>query len=711
MLPAFMNALSSKVYELFPEVDGVNHLDPENDAAALAECDKVLMLGAAPIVGDRSLKTPARWQPETHQTVYRAPSVKEVMHTPGGLTKLAYGLNLYVTDAGYAPDFEFLYTRITGDTKKFRLNPAREYIVDIEVSGDISKDEPEDCDLLAVSLLWEYRGKPKIIVFDQSALANPTWLAVLIRLLTGSRSLVAHNGKFDFRWINRILGTDLYPADDTMLMHHSMFPGAGEHGLKQLAQRILGAPEWEAGIEQWLGKVKNVATKRNHYERIPQHALCRYNAQDVGWTWMLLRRFRAMLSVRPAETRAYALEMEAAHLFQEVEQTGMPIDREYGDYLTRHFTGALEQAKQDLYAVSHEGFNANSPPQVKAYFKGLGFHLASTDETSLTKLRMNGVETNFIDALLKVRSITKALSTYVTGPLSKLRNGSIFVHSVFKIHGTTTGRLSCSNPNVQNVPNDDDTAEGMPSLRRLYKAPDGWVFVGADYSQAELRVIAELADDVQMLWDLRDGAPDFFDNMLPTVWPEMDFSVLDKSARKPFRLKLKRIVYGLNYGRSAWAIAGALTIEGTPTSEEEAQAIADAYLGRYPGLQAWRAGTMDNVYADNWVTPFGRVFQQDTVAGNGRSVQNAAWAFMPQSTASDICLTAAIDLQKWLKANGFKARICATVHDAIYTLSPVEEAEAVRDATERCMVASAVKLYNRCPFPVDGHIAQEWNAA
>jgi DNA polymerase-1 len=708
MLPSFVDALSQLCAEYFPEVDSLNHIDVEY-IDELNAADRVLLLGPVPSIstnGSSHKKDWTFWEPREGQRVYHAPSVKEVMGTPGGLTKLSYALGLYLSPIQFEDDFVAEYTRISADHETAYPSPREgdELVVDIEVSGDIDKDEMADCDLISVSILWvDKSGDPQIIVFDKSALEDWEYVADLTLILHQSKDkLTGHNGKFDFRWLTAKLGLQLYVADDTMLMHHAMFHGAGEHGLKPLARRILGAPEWEVDLKQY--------TKgKSHYERIPQDILCQYNAQDVFWTWMLRERFRTMLASRPNQQRAYELEIAASRMLQDVEAFGMPIDLEYADYLDNYYTHQYEEAIEELHRVAQRPINPNSPKQVKEYFADLGVRLGSTDVANLTKCVMNGVAVDFIVALIKCRKITKAHSTYVKGPVSKLR-GDNRVHPIFNVHGTTTGRLSCRNPNVQNVPNDEDKDSGMPSLRRMYSAPAGWVFVGVDYSQAELRVIAELADDLVMLHDLRAGAPDFFDNMLSSIWPAVDFTELSKEQRKPYRLKLKRIVYGLNYGRSAWAIAGALTLDGTPTTEDEAQAIADNYLGRYAGLRAWRASTMQHVYDNDWNSPFGREFQMDVITGNIRQVQNAAWAWKPQGIASDICLTAAIDIHQWMKSVDFGGgSICATVHDAIYALVPEQYGDEVQAGITERMEASARRLFNRVVFPVDGHVAKNWN--
>jgi len=541
-----------------------------------------------------------------------------------------------------------------------------------------------------------------VLVIGQAQLEDSAVLERLARLLIVN-DLEAHNGKFDFRWLNNKLnrylgGQRLYVTDDTMLMHHSLYPGAAEHGLKVTAQRILGAPEWEAGLEKYTKGSKA------HYERIPQEVLCRYNAQDVYWTWQLGDYFRDRLAIEPNALKAYReMELPASRMFQDVESHGIKVDVEYGEEIGGEMQEQIEHAETYMEVVTGiEGFNYRSVPQVTKYFADHGLRIASTNEATLVSLIQSDVEAEFCRAVLDGRKVSKSFGTYVKGPLARVRNGR--VHPTFHVHGTTTGRTSCSRPNVQNLTNDSDESS---SLRRLYIADDGKLMVGVDYAQAELRVIAELSGDELMIYDLRDGADDFFDIMLPSIFPEVDFTKLSKNERKPYRLMLKRIVYGSNYGRQARAIAAQLTLEGTPTTEEQAQAILDNYLGRYPQLRDWRADVMKGVKIGDWVTPFGRRFQQDILTySNYGNVRNAALAFMPQSIASDICITAAMSIHRQMPKG---SHIFATVHDAIYAESWEDDAVGVKELIQYEMTAAATALYTRVPFPTEGKIGSSWD--
>lgn len=647
---------------------------------------------AAPDV-DLALGTVKDFSPRV-QTV----SVAETMGTAGGKTKLSWAVRQLLKP--YVPR-KFGWEHYGPDSP---MPPAGELVsLDIEVSGDIRVDEPEDTELLSVAMAWKRHSDETIqgVVLGKNDLQTREGREAVLQVVENNR-LLTHNGKFDLRWVNALLGTNVKPAEDTMLLHHSMFPGAGEHGLKPLARRILGAPDWESGAKAYLKGSKA------HFERIPQELLTEYNAWDVFWTYSLFEELTRLCS--EDARRVYEHELAAGEMLQDVEAHGMNVDLEYADKLDDFYASARENALAGV-----QGFveNPNSVPQVKAAVKKhFGITLGGTSEQTLKKalsLEKPGYA-EFVGDLLALRGATKARSTYITSILNKVRRGR--VHPTFLVHGTTTGRLSSSGPNVQNVTND---GKGGMSVRRMYVAPEGYTLVGADYAQAELRVMAELSGDEKMIADLQEDSPDFFDNIIPSIFPDVDFEGSDKAFRHPYRLRTKRTIYGTSYGLTCMSISEMLSLDGHPTSIQEAAKMQDNYLGYYPGLQKWRDDTLPLVLnGDDLTTPFGRRFQQDVIVNDRRAlsrVQNQSWAFRPQSVASDICVRAAVNLwREFADTHKYKdCHIIALVHDAIYPEVPEELGEEVRLLTEKHMRESGAMTYSRVPLLTDSHAARTWD--
>jgi DNA polymerase-1 len=613
-------------------------------------------------------------------------SVKQILGTSGGGTKLDHAIRLIANPLAEVQ-------RVTLSTPPRWRDEV--IAVDIEVSGDIQVDEPEDTELLSVSVARQ--SSPTTIetyAFTQEALRSPETRQTLIWLVSANRT-IWHNGKFDCRWLIPYLGRTIYPDHDTMLMHACLYPAAGENSLKDLAKRMFNAPDWEADVKKYT-------RSKAHYERIPQDVLVDYNQWDVYWTIRLFDRLWDELDYHaPAKALYYKHVLPASHMLQDVEQYGMPVDTEYGELLSEELGIEISRITDDLRDLVHsDTFNPGSTQQIQQILTNRwGYTLSSTDEKSLATLRLTQIPDDletFCGGVLDYRSLSKIRGTYLTGILSKVRDGR--VHPTFLLHGTSTGRLSSRKPNAQNLKNDE---EGRPSVKRMFHARPGRAIVGVDYAQAELRVMAELSGDELMIADLQADAPDFFDNMLPSVFPDVDFTLLTKEQRKPYRLRLKRVVYGTSYGLTAPSVATLLTLEGTPTTAAEAAFIQNGYLGRYPGLRAWRASIGERVVAgDDLITPFGRRFQQDTVtAGYWRRIQ--ALAFTPQSIASDICVTAAIALHPLLLT--MDAHIIVLVHDQICAECPEEDAQEVADLIAENMREAARLYFTRTPFLCDGH--------
>lgn len=657
----------------YPEIKGIREIT-DNDTIDLAE--PILVLGK-----------PERAKGLTPTT--RMPlSVKSILGTSGGGTKLDHAIRLIA--------------RPLDPVKRVTLSTPPDWqgftiAVDIEVSGDIRVDEPEDTELLSVSVAHRpTEGVIETYAFTQEALRSPETRSHLSRLVTANGT-VWHNGKFDCRWLIPYLGRTVYPTDDTMLMHACLYPAAGENSLKDLAKRMFNAPDWEADVKKYT-------RSKAHYERIPQDVLVDYNQWDVYWTLRLFDRLRSELWTNAPAAALYLRHvLPASHMLQDVEQYGMPVDTGYGEMLSEELGIEISRITDNLRDLVHsDTFNPGSPPQIQQILsKRWGYTLSSTDEKSLATLRLTQIPDDletFCGGVLDYRALSKIRGTYLTGILGKVRHGR--VHPTFLLHGTSTGRLSSRKPNAQNLKNDE---EGRPSVKRMFHAGPGRAIVGVDYAQAELRVMAELSGDALMIADLQADAPDFFDNMMPSVFPDDPIEEMTKAQRKPYRLRLKRVVYGTSYGLTAPSVATLLTLEGTPTTAREAAFIQQGYLGRYPDLRAWRTSISKRVLAnDDLITPFGRRFQQDTVtAGYWRRIENQALAFSPQSIASDICVQAAMNLHNDLR--NLDAHIIVLVHDQICVECAEDIAEQIADLTAIKMREAATRIFTRVPFTVDAH--------
>lgn len=317
--------------------------------------------------------------------------------------------------------------------------------IDVETAGNLDTETPEQVGLLTVSFYQEGSG---VFVWRHDLHT----IAILREYLSRVKLGIWHNGKFDIRVLEANTGVRLCIYFDTMLAHHVLNQGAGDHKLKNLARRYLGAPEWEKDLSKYT-------VGGAYYENIPMDLLVEYNAWDVYWTYELWKFLEPQILADENISNAYLLEVSASDMLMEVERYGFAVDRTYLNNLEVTLTLEKDAVLMQLRAILLDAsFNPGSWQQVqKALTKLSGiYYTASTDEKSLAALRKSNSYAPahiFIDKLLEYRKVSKSLSTYVIGVQNRVTPKDR-IHTTFLIHGTSTGRLSSSGPNIQNIPRD-----------------------------------------------------------------------------------------------------------------------------------------------------------------------------------------------------------------------------------------------------------------
>lgn len=265
---------------------------------------------------------------------------------------------------------------------------------------------------------------------------------------------IFHNGKFDIQVIESNTGVRMPNWFDTMLAHHVLNHAAREHGLKPVCKRYFNAPDWEADIKQWIkGQSKD-------YSVIPYNVLSRYNCYDVLWTYRLWQKLSVEIESDEQAQMAFYLEMQMAEFLSDVEAVGIPFSGREADSLDAVYSNQAHLASLRLGHITGDGlFNPGSPKQVKEWLEGkLGYPIASTAEESIEIIKAEALNPDVIQFcvyLIEWRKAKKMQGTYLK-PWAEASSieGDSRVHPTFHVHGTTTGRLSSSNPNAQNVPRD-----------------------------------------------------------------------------------------------------------------------------------------------------------------------------------------------------------------------------------------------------------------
>jgi len=390
-------------------------------------------------------------------------SIAQIMSKANAASVLAAGIRQFISEPDPIP-FERPQGFMNVVSALSAFDPKQPTAIDIETDGNLGKTHtPEDVNIISVAF-YQPGHAPAVIrndSVDGTMLPIAMWQrTLLVDYLPKFEFGIYHNGKFDIRIMNRVFGIKLVNSFDTMLAHHVLNHAAGDHKLKSLARRYLGAPEWEAD----LGKYTKGG---GHYELIPEEKLVEYNGWDVYWTYKLFEFLYPQIEADENNVKAFAFEMEAANFLLDVESYGIPFNRKYAEDYAAGLGAKMEFELETLRLTTDiEKFNPNSPKQVKEWLDRMGYIVPSTNAESIALARKTaeGIDdttvVKFCDALLAYRKAAKIKGTYAEGWMSKERNGR--VHATYLVHGTSTGRLSSTGPNAQNVPRDK-------AIRKLVK--------------------------------------------------------------------------------------------------------------------------------------------------------------------------------------------------------------------------------------------------
>lgn len=621
---------------------------------------------------------------------YKTLSPKQIVTNPQSVLFLAQALQ-YGYLGPVDPGLELGKDWVIWEGQDISFKKGSVIALDIESAGDIDNDTFAAGRILSIAL---WNGKFGAVIPEE--LAETSESAELIERLCRDCIVVCHNGTFDMPYLSKRLGINVYHHEDTLLMHFVLDNLAGEHGLKPLARRWLRAADWDSDAKSYL---KHGA----YFENIPRDKLYRYNIYDAYWTYELYKCFKPMIDKAPD---FYKHRMRVTRVLHDVQMNGVAVSLTALDELEEKYNRQCNEHLVILKKLAGEDFNPQSPKQIAEYFASKGVSSPSFDSDHLKKLLREGKEVEFIDALLEYRYAAKVIGSFIANVRRKVgEDGRI--HPYYLPHGAKTGRLSAKGPAIQTMGRDS-------GIKRALVAEPGCKIISCDYSQAELRTVAELADDEAMIAAFQPGAPDFFDDLMTKIWPE-EFPTIEAyeafkheqpKAAKNKRALVKSCVYGLNYNRGVPAIATALE-----QPLEAAQHVVDQYLGSYPGLRDWQERVKHSVGRkeedSERRTKFGLAFNPLFVADNNyASTQNEALAFVPQSTANDICLNAAIKINEQVGQYG--AKLIGLVHDATYVECPEETIEECSKMMEHEMSKAATLVFNRVPFVAEAEVGNNW---
>lgn len=465
---------------------------------------------------------------------YKTLSPKQIVTNPQAILFLAQALQ-YGYLGPIDPGLELGKDWVIWEGQGISFKKGSVIALDIESAGDIDNDTFAAGRILSIAL---WNGKFGVVIPED--LAETPESAGLIERLCRDCIVVCHNGTFDMPYLSKRLGINVYHHEDTLLMHFVLDNLAGEHGLKPLARRWLRAADWDSDAKSYL---KHGA----YFENIPRDKLYRYNIYDTYWTYELYKYFKPMIDKAPD---FYKHRMRVSRVLHDVQMNGVAVSFTALDELEEKYNRQCDEHLVILKKLAGEDFNPQSPKQIVEYFASKGVSSPSFDAKHLKKLKRAGKEPEFINALLAYRYAAKVIGSFIANVRRK-RGEDRRIHPYYLPHGAKTGRLSAKGPAIQTMGRDS-------GIKRALVAEPGYKIISCDYSQAELRTVAELADDTAMIAAFQPGAPDFFDDLMTKIWPD-DYPTIEayetfkhehpKSAKNK-RALVKSVVYGcvpLNY--------------------------------------------------------------------------------------------------------------------------------------------------------------------
>ena len=516
---------------------------------------------------------------------------------------------------------------------------------------------------------------------------------------------IGHDAKFGLQVFAQ-RGVDVAPIDDTMLLSYVLEGGStgDSHGLDDLSRRHLGhAP---------LALADVAGTGRNAvgFARVAIDKAAEYAAENADVVLRLWRALKPRLAAEHVTAVYETLERPLVPVLARMERRGVAIDRDMLSRLAGDFAQSMGRLEEEISRIVGAPFNPGSPKQLGEILFGQmglpGGKRTATGAWSTTAsvLEDLAAEGHQLPArVLEWRQISKLKSTYADALPGFVNPATGRVHTAYALAATTTGRLSSSEPNLQNIP--VRTEEGR-KIRRAFVAPRGWKLVSADYSQIELRLLAHIADIPALKKAFADGL-----DIHAMTASEM-FGVPIQGMPGEIRRRAKAINFGIIYGISAFGLANQLGI-----AREEAGAYIKRYFERFPGIRDYMDSTRKTAHANGYVTTiFGRKCHYPRINASNVSErafnERAAINAPIQGSAADIIRRAMVRMEAALAKAGLSARMLLQVHDELVFEAPDEEIGATLPVVTRVMVEApepALRLH--VPLQVDARAAQNWEEA
>lgn len=492
-------------------------------------------------------------------------------------------------------------------------------------------------------------------------------------------SFYGHNIKYDLHILENAQMAIGSVCADTIISSYVLNAHERRHSLDTLVFNLFGIKK--IATEDLLGKGKAQITM----DFVPIKRISEYCCEDIACTIRLKAALDAQIASRGLEKLVNEIEVPLITILKDMEQTGIFVDKKILSALSCEVNDEISHLQEAIYQMAGKPFNLNSPKQLsEVLYIDLGIQPPrgtkkgkSQPSTSADILETLAMEHPIAQKLLEYRSVEKLRSTYIDTLPGEINAKTGRVHCTFNQSGTATGRLSCQNPNLQNIP--VRSKLGLRIREAFRPQKDNYSFISADYSQIELRILAHVSED--------EGLLEAFANNLDVhaYTASQIFHVPIEAVTDSMRHQAKAVNFGIVYGQQAFGLAQTLHI---PVSA--ASAFIDAYFRRYKRIKEYIENAKESARkTGRAVSLTGRErLIPDINSSNGTiraQAERLAINTPFQATAADIIKVAMIHVDSWLKQSPYKTRMLLQIHDELIFEAPDNELEAVSSGIQERM--------------------------
>jgi DNA polymerase-1 len=505
-----------------------------------------------------------------------------------------------------------------------------------------------------------------------------------------------HNFKYDLH----VLLNENLPLPkvcfDTIIASYVLRPNTPKHNLDQLCLEKFG--KVKIPIEDLIGKGKNQISMLD----VAKEKICQYCCEDVDFTIRLKNLFTNELRDKHLESVFYDIEIPLIPVLLTMERNGICIDKEKLNAMSLDLSAKISHVEQTIYSIACETFNINSPKQLShILFEKMGLKPPKKTQTGFSTsadvLESLQDESPIVKEILLYRSLEKLRSTYVDALPTFINNETKRVHCTFNQSVTATGRLSCQDPNLQNIPVRGD--EGKKIREAFIPQNSEYLFLSSDYSQIELRLLAHLSEDPALIYAFSHRED------IHTYTASLVFDVPLEEVSKEMRYKAKAVNFGILYGQQAFGLSQELSIDF-----KEASKFIKKYFERYPSVKDYLEQCKNEARLHGYATTItGRKRPIPEIDNKNPMIRAAAERLATntplQGTAADLIKIAMLQIHEKLIAENLDARMILQIHDELLFEVRKEHVDALSAIVKKIMEGVFTL---KVPLVVDISIGKNW---